>query len=31
MGLPGAEPVGYRRFSYRRKLSRERTRRGYLK
>ena len=30
MGLPGAEPVGYRRFSYRRKLSRERTRRGYL-
>jgi hypothetical protein len=31
MGLPGAEPVGYRRFSYRRKLSRERTRKGYLK
>ena len=30
MGLPGAEPVGYRRFSYRRKLSRERTLRGYL-
>jgi hypothetical protein len=30
MGLPGAEPVGYRRFSYRRKLARERTRRGYL-
>ena len=30
MGLPGAEPVGYRRFSYRRKLSRERTRKGYL-
>jgi hypothetical protein len=31
MGLPGAEPVGYRRFSYRRKLSRERTRKGYLR
>ena len=30
MGLPGAEPVGYRRFSYRRKLSRERTKKGYL-
>ena len=30
MGLPGAEPVGYRRFSYRRKLARERTRKGYL-
>jgi hypothetical protein len=30
MGLPGAEPRGYRRFSYRRKLARERTRRGYL-
>jgi hypothetical protein len=31
MGLPGAAPRGYRRFSYRRKLSRERTRKGYLK
>jgi hypothetical protein len=31
MGLPGAEPVGYRRFSYRRKLARERTKRGYLR
>jgi hypothetical protein len=31
MGLPGAEPVGYRRFSYRRKLARERTRKGYLR
>jgi hypothetical protein len=31
MGLPGAELVGYRGFSYRRKLSRERTRRGYLR
>ena len=30
MGLPGAEPVGYRRFSYRRKLARERTKKGYL-
>lgn len=30
MGLPGAEPTGYRRFSYRRKLSRERTKKGYL-
>ena len=30
MGLPGAQPLGYRRFSYRRKLARERTRRGYL-
>lgn len=30
MGLPGAEPVGYRNFSYRRKLSRERTKKGYL-
>jgi len=30
MGLPGAEPRGYRRFSYRRKLARERTKRGYL-
>ena len=31
MGLPGAEPVGYRHFSYRRKLSRERTKKGYLR
>ena len=31
MGLPGAAPRGYRRFSYRRRLSRERTKRGYLK
>jgi hypothetical protein len=31
MGLPGAEPVGYRGFSYRRKLSRERTKKGYLR
>jgi hypothetical protein len=30
MGLPGAAPNGYRRYSYRRKLARERTRRGYL-
>jgi enediyne biosynthesis protein E8 len=30
MGLPGAAPQGYRRTSYRRKLSRERTRKGYL-
>lgn len=30
MGLPGAAPRGYRRFSYRRRLSRERTKRGYL-
>jgi hypothetical protein len=30
MGLPGAAPNGYRAFSYRRKLSKERTRRGYL-
>jgi hypothetical protein len=30
MGLPGAAPRGYRRYSYRRKLARERTRRGYL-
>jgi hypothetical protein len=31
MGLPGAEPVGYRGFSYRGKLSRERTKKGYLR
>lgn len=31
MGLPGAAPAGYRRgFSYRRALSRERTKHGYL-
>jgi hypothetical protein len=31
MGLPGAEAVGYPHFSYRRKLSRERTKKGYLR
>jgi hypothetical protein len=31
MGLPGTAPNGYRSFSYRRRLSRERTRKGYLK
>ncbi|MEA2473840.1 MAG: hypothetical protein QOE06_1755 [Thermoleophilaceae bacterium] len=30
MGYPGAAPNGYRSFSYRRKLSAERTKRGYL-
>jgi hypothetical protein len=30
MGLPGAAPNGYRDFSYRRRLSRERTLKGYL-
>jgi hypothetical protein len=30
MGLPGIAPRGYRDFSYRRKLSRERTKKGYL-
>jgi hypothetical protein len=30
MGLPGAAPRGYRKFSYRRRLARERTKRGYL-
>jgi hypothetical protein len=30
MGLPGVAPKGYRDFSYRRKLSRERTKKGYL-
>jgi hypothetical protein len=30
MGYPGAAPNGYRGFSYRRKLARERTRKGYL-
>lgn len=30
MGLPGAEPRGYPHFSYRRRLARERTRRGSL-
>ena len=31
MGLPGARPRGYRKTSYRRKLARERTRKGYLR
>jgi hypothetical protein len=31
MGLPGVAPRGYRRFSYRKKLAKERTRRGYLR
>ncbi len=30
MGLPGTAPNGYRRFSYRRRLSHERTRHGSL-
>ncbi len=30
MGYPGAAPNGYRSFSYRRKLSNERTKRGNL-
>jgi hypothetical protein len=30
MGLPGKAPHGYRGFSYRKKLSRERTKKGYL-
>jgi hypothetical protein len=30
MGLPGAAPRGYRKTSYRKKLARERTRKGYL-
>jgi hypothetical protein len=30
MGLPGAAPHGYRGFSYRKKLSKERTKKGYL-
>ena len=30
MGYPGAAPQGYRRYSYRRKLARERTKKGYL-
>jgi hypothetical protein len=30
MGLPGRAPHGYRGFSYGRRLSRERTRKGYL-
>jgi hypothetical protein len=30
MGLPGAAPSGYRHYSYRRRLSHERTRRGSL-
>ena len=30
MGYPGAAPNGYRDYSYRRKLARDRTRKGYL-
>jgi hypothetical protein len=30
MGYPGAAPNGYRSFSYRRRLAKERTKRGYL-
>jgi hypothetical protein len=30
MGLPGVAPKGYRDFSYRKTLSRERTKKGYL-
>jgi hypothetical protein len=30
MGYPGAAPAGYRSFTYRRRLARERTKRGYL-
>jgi hypothetical protein len=30
MGLPGAAPRGYSGFSYRKKLSKERTKKGYL-
>jgi hypothetical protein len=30
MGLPGVAPNGYRAFSYRRRLSKERTKKGYL-
>jgi hypothetical protein len=30
MGYPGAAPNGYRHFSYRRRLARERTAKGYL-
>ena len=30
MGLPGKAPHGYRGFSYRKKLSKERTKKGYL-
>ena len=30
MGYPGAAPNGYTGFSYRRRLSQERTRKGYL-
>ena len=30
MGLPEAAPRGYRGFSYRKKLSKERTKKGYL-
>jgi hypothetical protein len=31
MGYPGAAPQGYRRYSYRRQLAREFTKKGYLK
>jgi hypothetical protein len=31
MGLPGVAPAGYRGFSYRKRMSRERTRHGYLR
>jgi hypothetical protein len=31
MGYPGAAPHGYRRYSYRRKLARDFTKKGYLK
>jgi hypothetical protein len=30
MGYPGAAPSGYRDFSYRKALARERTKKGYL-
>jgi hypothetical protein len=30
MGLPGAAPEGYRQFSYRKRLAREKTKKGYL-
>ena len=31
MGHPGTAPNGYRGASYRRKLARERTKKGYLR
>ena len=31
MGYPGARPQGYRRYSYRRQLAREFTKKGYLR